>query len=76
MLKNILELSGVSALNNEKQKEVTGGNPILLSCSYRCNGRNYVLVGGQGPECYLNYPAIIVNHPSCGGSGGGIDVWA
>lgn len=90
MLKNILELTGVSALNNEKQKEVSGGNTSFVSCTYHCEGRNYVLDSGQGPDCYLNYPSLITNHPSCGGTGGsegtggggirptggGIEVWA
>ncbi len=90
MLKNILELNGVTSLNNEKQKEVKGGNSLSVTCTYRCEGTNYILNGGQGQDCYLNYPSLITNHPNCGGTGGstgtggggirptggGIEIWA
>ena len=68
MLKKISNLG--KALNREAQKEIKGGLGSLTSCSYHCNGTSYVLDGGQGQDCYLNNPAIIHNHPSCGGTGG------
>ncbi|MFY7671147.1 hypothetical protein ACOSP6_08645 [Tenacibaculum sp. MEBiC06402] len=88
MKKSILNLG--RALEKGEQKKVKGGNPLSLECQYQCDGTNYELVPGQGSDCYLNYPAIITNHPSCGGSGGstgtggggirptggGIEIWA
>ncbi len=73
MKKSILNIG--KALSKKEQTQVSGGMPLKL-CRYKCNGRNYVLVGGQGSYCYLNFPAIIPNHPSCGGSGDGIPIYA
>lgn len=88
MLKNISNLG--KTLNKKEQKEVKGGLlGLASSCKYECSGTSYKLVGGQGQDCYLNNPAIIHNHPNCGGgndggnggggNGGGIgliEVWA
>ncbi|RBW59135.1 hypothetical protein DS884_05140 [Tenacibaculum sp. E3R01] len=74
MKKSILNLG--KKLNITEQKEVNGGGKGLRLCSYHCNGTSWVLDGGQGSYCTLNFPSIIYNHPNCGGSGGGGDVWA
>ncbi len=88
MKKSILNLG--KNLKKEEQKNINGGNGIQATCRYYCDGTSYKLVSGQGSDCYLNNPAIITNHPSCGGNGGstgtggggirptggGIEIWA
>ncbi|WP_095069135.1 hypothetical protein [Tenacibaculum jejuense] len=73
-MKNSISKLG-KTLNKKEQTEINGGM-LLRTCRYHCNGRNYVLNGGQGSYCYLNFPAIIPNHPNCGGSGGGNPIYA
>ncbi|WP_075343763.1 hypothetical protein [Tenacibaculum agarivorans] len=73
MKKSIVNIG--KTLDKKEQQKINGGE-LLNFCRYRCNGRNYVLVGGQGNYCYLNFPAIIPNHPNCGGSGGGTPIYA
>ncbi len=70
MKKSILNLG--KTLNKTEQQSINGGrlNPFD-QCRYRCNGRNLVLVAGSSTYCLLNFPAIIPNSPSCGGSGDG-----
>lgn len=76
MKKSILKLGKV--LEKLEQKEVNGGNvPKSKRCRYYCSGTTQILVGGQGPECYLYFPYSISNSHRCGGKGNeGSGEWA
>ena len=73
MKNSILNLGKI--LHKAEQKTINGGDP-LFQCQYYCSGTTRLLKAGNGKQQYLHCPAISHNHPDCGGTGGGIEIWA